>query len=103
MANMVKGLISQFTVVVMTSPLGWRRTPSTAEKSICAIMGKIIAQIRIATGIDTWAYSKRESVSGTAGANWPSNTPTTMASATHTERKRSKSPMPSVVLGASDA
>jgi len=69
MANMVKGLISQLTVVVITNPLGWRRTPAMESKSTCTIIGKIMAQIRIATGIDTWAYSKRDSTSGTTGAN----------------------------------
>ncbi len=65
---MVKGLMSQFTVVVMASPFGWRRTPAIALKSICAIMGKIIAHISTAIGIDTCAYSKRERASGMAGA-----------------------------------
>src|SRR5690554_7085965 len=67
MANMVKGLISQFTTVVMASPFGSFRTPTTALKSICAIIGKIIAQIRMAMGMDTWAYSKRDRVSGIEG------------------------------------
>ncbi len=53
MANMVKGLISQFTMVVMARPFGSLRTPTTALKSIWAIIGKIMAQIRMAIGIDT--------------------------------------------------
>src|SRR5690554_7124753 len=86
MANMVKGLISQLTVVVMARPLGSLRTPTMALKSIWAIIGKIIAQIRMAMGMDTWAYSKRESASGIEGASCPRATPATMASATHTDR-----------------
>src|SRR5690554_1366189 len=86
MANMVKGLISQFTVVVMASPLGSLRTPTMALKSIWAIIGKIIAQIRIAMGMDTCAYSNRDRVSGTEGASWPRATPTTIARATQTDR-----------------
>jgi len=39
MANMVKGLISQFTVVVITSPFGCRRTPRMEVKSIWTIIG----------------------------------------------------------------
>jgi hypothetical protein len=87
-------LISQFTAVVIASPLGSRRTPMTALKSICAIMGKIIAQIRMAMGMDTWAYSKRDRVSGTEGASCPRTTPATMARATQTDSYRSTSPMP---------
>src|SRR5690554_7815668 len=86
MANMVKGLISQFTMVVMASPFGSLRTPTIALKSICAITGEIIAQIRMAMGMDTWAYSKRDRVSGIEGASCPRATPATMASATHTDR-----------------
>ena len=86
MANMVKGLISQFTIVVMARPFGSFRTPTTALKSICAIIGKIIAQIRMAMGMDTWAYSKRDRVSGTPGASCPRATPAMIASATHTDR-----------------
>ena len=82
MTNMVNGLISQLTAVVITSPLGCLPTPATALKSTCAIIGKIMAQIRIATGMDTCAYSKRDSVSGTTGATCPSATPATMAKAT---------------------
>src|SRR5690554_3846288 len=73
--TMVKGLINQFTAVVITSPFGWRLTLSTEVKSTCTIMGKIIAQINTATGIDTCAYSKRDKVSGMAGANCPSKIP----------------------------
>ena len=83
---MVKGLMSQFTVVVMASPFGWRRTPAIALKSICAIMGKIIAHISTAIGIDTCAYSKRERASGMAGAHWPSAIPATIAAATQSDR-----------------
>jgi hypothetical protein len=56
-ANIVNGLISQFTTVVTTSPRGSRRTPTIDPKSIWTIIGKIIAQMRIATGTDTFAYS----------------------------------------------
>ncbi len=69
MANMVKGLISQFTTVVMANPLGSFLTSRIAPKSIWAIIGKIMAQIRMAMGIETWAYSKWDSVSGIEGAN----------------------------------
>src|SRR5690606_2488040 len=86
MANMVKGLISQLTMVVMARPLGSLRTPTMALKSICAIIGKIMAQIRMAVGIETWAYSNRDRVSGIEGASWPSATPATIASATQTDR-----------------
>src|SRR5690554_4093177 len=86
MANIVKGLISQFTMVVMASPFGSFLTPTIAPKSICAIIGKIIAQIRIAIGMDTWAYSKRDRVSGIPGANWPKATPAIIARATQTDR-----------------
>src|SRR5690554_6109082 len=86
MANMVKGLISQLTVVVMANPFGSFLTPTMALKSIWAIIGKIIAQIRMAMGIDTWAYSNRARVSGTDGASWPRATPTTIARATQTDR-----------------
>ena len=57
MANIVNGLINQFTTVVTTSPCGSRRTPTIDPKSIWTIIGKIIAQIRIATGTETLAYS----------------------------------------------
>ena len=102
MANMVNGLISQFTTVVMARPFGSFLTFTMALKSICAIIGKIIAQIRMAIGIDTWAYSKRDSVSGTTGASWPRATPATIAKATQTDRylpNRSMPPlMPSVLV-----
>src|SRR5690554_2626310 len=99
-ANMLKGLTSQLTLVVIIKPLGWRRTFNTAPKSTCTIIGKIIAQISTATGIDTCAYSKRDNVSGIAGKNWPINTPITIAKATQSDRKRPNKPMPSDVLGA---
>jgi hypothetical protein len=90
--NIVNGLMSQFTTRVMVSPFGWRRTPRMLAKSICTIMGKIISQMRIATGTETCAYVKRASVSGTAGRSWPMATPATMQSATHTVRYRPKRP-----------
>src|SRR5690554_4906427 len=99
-ANIVNGLISQLTLVVIIKPLGWRRTFNTALKSTCTIIGKIIAQISTATGIDTCAYSKRDSVSGIAGKNWPINTPIIIAKPTQRVRKRPNKPIPSDVLGA---
>ena len=60
---------------------------------------EIIAQISTATGIDTCTYSKRESVSGTTGANWPSAIPPATASATHRVKKRSNRPMPCSMSG----
>src|SRR5690554_5344767 len=85
-ANIVKGLISQFTVVVITSPLGCFPTLLIELKSICNIIGKIIAQISTATGIDTCAYSKRDKVCGITGANCPSKTPARIAKATQRVR-----------------
>jgi hypothetical protein len=85
-ANIVNGLMSQFTVSGDTSPLGSRRTPTIDPKSIWTIIGKIIAQMRIATGTDTLAYSYLDRVSGIPGSHWPSATPTTIANATHRVR-----------------
>jgi len=46
--------------------------------------------MRIATGIDTFAYSNLLKVSGIEGTNCPIATPTIMHTATHTVRYFSK-------------
>ena len=50
--------------------------------------------MRIATGIDTFAYSNLLKVSGIEGTNCPIATPTIMHTATHTVRYFSKKPNP---------
>ena len=49
-----------------------------------------------ATGIDTEAYSKRDSVSGTPGNTCPNATPATIPAATQMVRYRPKIPSPPV-------
>ena len=95
MPNIVNGFISQFTVSVTVRPFGIVKAFAILPKSIFNIMGKIIIHIRIAIGIDTFAYSNEPNVSGTIGASFPSVMPASMQSATHTLKYRSKNEMPS--------
>jgi hypothetical protein len=53
-----------------------------------------MSQMRMAIGIDTCAYSNRESAAGTAGRNRPTRIPATMQRITQTERFFSKNPIP---------
>src|SRR6056297_2507786 len=54
--------------------------------------------MRMATGIETFAYSNLLSVSGTAGINLPTATPATMQSATHSVKYRPNTPISSATL-----
>ncbi len=45
-----------------------------------------MSQIRIATGIEIWAYVNLESASATPGHALPITVPATMQSATHSDR-----------------
>jgi|GEM_PF-3013992 len=53
-------------------------------------MGYIINQMRVATGMDTLAYSNLLNVCGTTGSHWPMAIPITMHNATHIVRYFSK-------------
>src|SRR5690606_13317559 len=90
----VKGLISQFVVQVTISPFGFFVALTMLEKSIFSIIGYIMSHIRIATGMDTFAYSNLLKVSGIAGINCPIATPAIMHAATHSVRYFSKNPNP---------
>ncbi len=54
----------------------------------------IMSHIRIATGMDTFAYSNLLKVSGIAGINCPIATPAIMHAATHNVKYFSKNPIP---------
>src|SRR5690554_8084592 len=92
--TMVKGLINQFTAVVITSPFGWRLTLSTEVKSTCTIMGKIIPQINTPPGINTCANQNPEKVSELAGQNGQTKIPQQMQTPTIKVGKRQTAPRP---------
>ena len=87
---MVNGFISQFVVQVMANPRGRLTECAILPKSTFTIMGYIMIQIRIATGMDTFAYSHFEIVSGNADHSLPTATPVMMQIATHRLRYFSK-------------
>jgi hypothetical protein len=62
-------------------------------KSTFSIIGKIISQIRRATGIETFAYSSLPSASGTVGNRTPIATPSPIQIATQIVRYFAKNPI----------
>jgi hypothetical protein len=87
-------LISQFVTQVTISPFGFFVAVIMLEKSIFSIIGYIMSHIRIATGIDTFAYSNLLKVSGITGINCLMATPTIIHAATHSVRYFSKKTNP---------
>lgn len=71
---MVKGLMSQLVTQVIVKPFGLFVTWTILVKSIFSIMGYIISHIKMAIGMDTWAYSNRLNVLGMTGATCPTAT-----------------------------
>ena len=90
---MVKGLISQLTASVMSNPFGFSPTRRRLEKSTPIIIGQTMAQMSTATARFTLAYSKPARAPKTPGRSWPRAIPAAIASATHSDRKRSKAPI----------
>ncbi len=83
---MVKGLMSQLTTSVITSPLGLRPISLMLPKSTPTIIGKIIAQISTATTRLTEAYSNPAITPTTPGASSPIAIPARIAPSTQSER-----------------
>lgn len=71
---------------VTAMPRQCRVTCPMAAKSTRSSMGTIIAQIRTATGMLTWATSMRPSARNGPGSTAPSATPATMQRATQRVR-----------------
>ncbi len=90
---MENGFTSQLTASVTKSPAGFRPTLRMAPKSTFIIMGVIISQISAAMGTLIWLPrpNSRPRTRATArGSIRPASTPTTIESATQSERYRSK-------------
>jgi len=81
--NMVKGLIAQLTTNVKMTGLGALTALTTSEKSICTIIGYIIANNKTAMGIFTWAMARELRNSATPGRMAPRAIPITIQRATH--------------------
>jgi L-asparaginase II len=82
--NMVNGLIAQFITRVKMTGLGALTAFTTSLKSICSIMGYIMAKRNIATGILTWATCRELRSWAAAGKAAPRPIPARMHNATHT-------------------
>ena len=83
------GFTSQLTNSVTSRPRGRFPTSRMAPKSTFIIIGTIISQMRTAIGTLTWLplpNSIPRSAAVVPGRPLPSATPTSMASATHTDR-----------------
>ena len=83
---MVKGLISQLIVSVITSPFGRRPTALSEPRSMAIIIGYTMAQISTATMRLTEAYSMAASALNSSGIRLPRASPARMHSATQSVR-----------------
>src|SRR5512143_3739541 len=88
-----KGLTAQLTNSVTPIPFQCAFTWCRAPKSIFISIGMIITQIRRPTGRLTCATFMRPSAWNGPGNSWPSITPATMHSATHSVSQRSNTLM----------